>query len=98
MRFAAPETLFDHDNAASCKTIYDRHKKVQIKEGANKVLGTQPRKKIAKLVVDMTGGDKDSASSTSSSSGESTSSSDDRSRSQASSSGDGSIASATGGG
>ena len=113
-RFAAPETLFDLDDAASRKTIHDRHKKVQIEEGgktshdrhkkvqieegANKVLGTPPRKEKAKSVVDMTGDDEDSASSTSSSSGESTGSGDERSRSQASSSGDGSIMSATGGG
>ncbi len=96
-RFAAPKTLFDLDDAASRKTIHDCHKKVQIKEGANKVLGTPPRKEIATSVVDMTGGNEDSASSTSLSSGESTGSSDDRSRSQASSSGDGSITSATGG-
>ena len=97
-RFAALKTLFDLDNAGSRKTIYDRHKKVQIKEGANKVLRTPPRKEKAKSVVDMTGDDKDSASSTSSSSGESTGLGDDRSRSQAPSSGDGSITSATGGG
>jgi len=97
-RVVAPETLFDLDNAGSRKTIHDSHKKVQIEEGASKVLGTPPRKEKAKSVVDMTGDDEDSASSTSSSSGESTGLGNDRSRSQASSSGDGSITSATGGG
>ena len=95
---AALKTLFDLDDAGSRKTIHDRHKKVQIKEGANKVLRTPPRKKKAKSVVNMTGDNKDSASSTSSSSRESTGSGDNRSRSQAPSSGDGSITSAIGGG
>ena len=97
-RFAAPETLFDLDDAGSRKTIHNRHKKVQIEEGASKVLGTPPRKERDKSVVDMTGDDEDSASSTSSSSGESTGSGNNRSRSQALSSGEGSITSVTGGG
>jgi hypothetical protein len=97
-RFAALKTLFDLDDAGSRKTIHDRHKKVQIKEGAHKVLRTPPRKEKAKSVVNMTGDNKDSASSTSSSSRESTGSGDNQSRSQAPSSGDGSITSAIGGG
>jgi hypothetical protein len=96
-RYAAPEALFDLDDAGSRKTIHDRHKKVQIEESANTVLGTPPRNGKKKSVVDMTGGDEDSASSTSSSSGESKGSGDERSRSQASSSGGGSTSATEGG-
>ena len=96
--YVPSEALFDLDDAGSRKTIHDRHKKVQIEESANVLLGTPPRKGKKKLVVDMTGNDEDSASSKSSSSEESSDSSDEQSRSQALSSGDGSITSATEGG
>lgn len=97
-RFAAPEALFDLDDVGSRKTIHDRHKKVQIAEGADTVMGTPPRKNNARSMVDMTGDDEDSASSTSSGSEGTTGSGDNRSRSQATSSEDGSIMSVTGGG
>ena len=82
--FVAPKALFNLDNAGSRKTTHDRHRKVQIKESANTVLGTPPRKKKTKLVINMTGNEKDSASSTSSSSDKSADSTDERSRSQSS--------------
>ena len=95
--YTAPKTLFDLDNVGLRKTIHDRHRKVQIEESANTVLGTPPRKETAKSGVDMTGNKEDSASSTSSSSGESASSSNERLRSHASSSMDGSTSATKGG-
>jgi hypothetical protein len=70
-RFAAPEALFNLDDAGSRKTIHDRHK---------------PRIESAKKVLDLTGNKRDSASHTSSSSnsGESLNSSDEGSRSKSS--------------
>ena len=95
-RFAAPKALFNLDNAGSRKTIHDRHRKVQIEESANTVLGTPPRKEKTKPVVNMTGNEEDSASSTSLSSDKSADLNDKRLRSQSSSSTDGSITSAAG--
>ena len=92
--FVAPEALFNLDDAGSCKTIHDRHRKVQIKESSNTVSRTPPRKEKTKPVVNMTGNEEDSASSTSLSSGESADSNDNRSRSQSLSSTDGSTSAA----
>ena len=96
-RYVPPEALFDLDDSGSRMTIHDRHKKVQIEESANVLLGTPPRKGKKKSVVDMTSDDEDSASSKSSSSEESSNYGDERSCSQASSSGDGSTSATEGG-
>ena len=65
-RFAAPEVLFNLDDAGSRKTSHDRHK-----------TGIE----TAKKALDLTGKNRDSASHTSSSSDKSSNSSDDGSRS-----------------
>jgi hypothetical protein len=87
--YAAPEALFNLDDAGSCKTIHDHHKKVQTKECATAAVRTPPRTGTKMQLVDMTSTNGDSASHTSLSSNKGTNLSDKGSRSKSSGSDEG---------
>ncbi len=82
-RYAAPEALFNLDDAGLHKTIHDRHQAPQESERTTDLVGTPP-KKARKALLDLTTTKGDPASHTSSSSSEDLSSSDKGSRSKAS--------------
>jgi hypothetical protein len=96
-RYAAPEALFNLDDAGSRKTIHDHHRAPQESEGTTYQVGTPP-KKARKALVNLTTAKGDSESHKSLSSSEDLSSSDEGPRFKASSGkGEDSLGTADGG-